>query len=81
MGIRKVGSSVRVFFVVLLILMGNSMATAQPNPGSERVAAVMVPLSFMPTGCRDVANSGNCSFGRRLCRISTSCSRTRRTPA
>ena len=40
MGIRRAGSSMCVFFVVLLTLAVNSMATAQPNPGSERVAAV-----------------------------------------
>ena len=61
MGIRRAGSSMCVFFVVLLTLAVNSMATAQPNPGSERVAAVMAPLSFMPPGCRDAAGSGNCS--------------------
>jgi beta-amylase len=51
----------RVFLLILLCLMVNNIATAQPNPSSERVAAVMAPLSFLPTGCRDVAQSGHCA--------------------
>ncbi len=61
MGIRRAGSSARVFLVAVFILMVNGMATAQPDLASERVAAVMAPLSFLAPGCRDAAGSGNCS--------------------
>ena len=62
---HRVGVSMRVLLLALLSFIVISVATAQPSPGSERVAAVMAPLSFMPTGCPMSPTAAIAAFGPR----------------